>query len=250
MLVVLPPSETKSTGGRGAPLDLDALSHPSLNPVRAELVADLVALAADADATRAVLDVSDRQDAEIARNAALWSAPTRPALRRYTGVLYDALDPRTLTPTARRRLAVCSALFGLVGGTDPIPAYRLSGDSALPARDGHVRGGLRTVWRPVLGPLLDRLGADDHVVDLRSGAYAALAPAPGATTVDVHSEAPDGTRTVVSHANKAHKGRAARVLASTRRRPRDTPGVLGVLRDAGMRVERAGEHALVLLVPR
>jgi len=243
VLVVLPPSETKAPGGRGRPLDLDALSFPSLNPTRKVLVDEVVALAADLPASRAALDISERQDDEIARNAALWTAPTAPALRRYTGVLYDALDPASLTPGARRRLLVCSALFGLVGGTDPIPAYRLSGGSALPGRDG-----LRTLWRPELMPLL--ADADDLVVDLRSGPYAALGPARGAVTLDVHSEAADGSRTVVSHANKSHKGRAAGILASSRRRPKDAGGVLALLRDAGLRVEQASDRALVLVVPR
>ncbi|MDT7744304.1 MAG: uncharacterized protein QOE59_3382, partial [Actinomycetota bacterium] len=127
--------------------------------------------------------------------------------------------------------------------TDPIPAYRLSAGSTLPGR-----GGLRTVWRPVLGPVL--AGLDEHVVDLRSGGYAALAPAPGATTLDVVSEAADGSRTTISHANKSYKGHAARLLASTRRRPKDTGGVLAVLADAGLRVERVDATSLVLVVPR
>lgn len=243
MLVVLPPSETKASGGRGAPLDLDALSFPALNPVRRELVDEVVALADDVPASRTALGVNERQDDEIERNASLWTSPTAPALRRYTGVLYDALDAGSLTTAARRRIAVCSALFGLVMGTDPIPAYRLSAGSALPGR-----GGLRTAWRPVLGPVL--AGLSEHVVDLRSGGYAALAPAPGATTLDVVSEAPNGSRATVSHANKSSKGHAARLLAATRRRPKDTAGVHAVLADAGLRVERSGETSLVLVVPR
>ena len=84
----------------------------------------MVALAADLPASRAALDVSERQDDEIARNAALWSSPTTPALRRYTGVLYDALDAASLTMAARRRVVVCSALFGLVGAVNlPIIHY-------------------------------------------------------------------------------------------------------------------------------
>src|SRR4051794_28434853 len=185
VLVLLPPSETKSPGGSGAPLDLDVLSFPALTPVRARLVAALVALADDPPSARTALGLSAQQDGEIARNAALRSAPTAPALERYTGVLYDALAARSLPkaqrPRAAGRLAVGSALFGLVRAGDRIPAYRLSAGSQLPGLPT-----LRALWKPLLGREL--AAVDDLVVDLRSGSYAALAPVPGAVTVTVLSE--------------------------------------------------------------
>jgi uncharacterized protein len=247
VLVLLPPSETKAPGGDGAPLDLARLTAAdALTGVRTELVEALAKLADDVPASRAALGLSAKQDDEIARNAALWAAPTLPALLRYTGVLYNALDVRSLTRAQRsravRRLAVGSALFGLVGADDPVPAYRLSAGSVLPGLPG-----LRALWRPVLSPVL--AGVDDLVVDLRSGSYAALAPVPGAVTVQVLSERPDGTRAVVSHLNKAHKGRLARLLAATTAEP-DGPGrLVPVLRRAGWRVERGGPTALTLVVP-
>ena len=246
MLVLLPPSETKAAGGAGAPLDLAALTAAdALTGVRTELVEALVKLADDVPACRAALDLSPAQDHEIARNAALWTAPTLPALLRYTGVLYDALDVRTLTRAQRarasRRLAVGSARFGLLAADDPVPAYRLSAGSALPGLPG-----LRTLWRPALSPVLT--AADRLVVDLRSGAYAALAPVPGAVTVRVLSERPDGSRSVVSHFNKAHKGRLARLLATTTAEPDSLPRLVTVLRRAGWRVERDGATALDLVV--
>ncbi|MBC8091325.1 MAG: peroxide stress protein YaaA, partial [Pseudonocardia sp.] len=103
MLVLLPPSETKLDGGDGPPLHLDALHHPELDPLRRDLVDTLVHLASDVDASRAALGLSPRQNVEIARNAALHTAPTMPALRRYTGVLYDALDYASLRPAERAR---------------------------------------------------------------------------------------------------------------------------------------------------
>ncbi len=247
MLVLLPPSETKAPGGDGAPLDLSALTAAdALTGVRTELVEALVRLADDVPACRAALGLSPAQDAEIARNAALWTAPTLPALLRYTGVLYDALDVRSLTRAQRaragRRLAVGSALFGLVGADDPVPAYRLSAGSALPGLPG-----LRSLWRPTLSPVL--AAVDDLVVDLRSGSYAQLAPIPGAVTVQVLCERPDGTRAVVSHFNKAHKGRLARLLATTMAEPADPGRLVALLRRAGWRVERDGRTALALVVP-
>src|SRR3954466_13493389 len=146
VLVLLPPSETKSPGGSGAPLDLDSLSSPALSPVRARLVDALVALADAPPSARAALGLSEQQDGEIARNAALRSAPTAPALERYTGVLYDALDVRSLTRAGRSRaaarLAVGSALFGLVRDGDRIPAYRLSAGAAPPGPRVPAVGGV------------------------------------------------------------------------------------------------------------
>ncbi|MFC5237245.1 peroxide stress protein YaaA [Pseudonocardia zijingensis] len=247
MLVLLPPSETKRDGGDGPPLRLDALSHPALGGVRKELVDELVELAADPAASRSALGLSAAQDAEIARNAALWTSPTMPALHRYTGVLYDALDAGSLrgagAARARERLAVGSALFGLLRADDPVPAYRLSAGSALPSG-----GTLASRWKPVLEPELGAVAATDLVVDLRSGSYASLGRVPGAVTVTVLAERPDGSRSVVSHFNKAHKGRLARVLATTRAEPRDAAGVAAIARRAGMRVERKAD-ALEIVLP-
>ncbi|MHA6620990.1 peroxide stress protein YaaA [Pseudonocardia sp. DLS-67] len=247
MLVLLPPSETKRDGGDGPPLRLDTLSHPGLDAVRGTLVKELVDLAADVAACRAALGLSAAQDAEVARNAALWTSPTMPALHRYTGVLYDALDAGSLRGTAaaraRARLAVGSALFGLLHADDPVPAYRLSAGSALPSG-----GTLAARWKPVLEPELAALAEADLVVDLRSGSYAALGRAPGAVTVNVLAERPDGSRSIVSHFNKAHKGRLARVLAGSRAEPTDAAGVAAIARRAGMRVERNG-NALEIVIP-
>ena len=246
MLVLLPPSETKAPGGDGAPLDLGSLTAPELTPVRARLTSALADLAADVPASRAALGLSPKQDDEIARNAALFRAGTLPALQRYTGVLYDALDVGSLTRAQRsradRRLAVGSALFGLLSGADRIPPYRLSAGSTLPGLPS-----LRSLWRPALEPVLT--GAAGLVVDLRSGPYAALGPAPGAVTVSVLSERADGTRSVVSHFNKAHKGRLARLLATTTAEPDDVVGLRRLLRRARLHVEHDGGSALLLVVP-
>jgi uncharacterized protein len=247
VLVLLPPSETKQDGGDGPPLRLDALSYPTLGPLRAPLLDELVALAADGPACRRALGISPGQDAEIARNAALRDAPTRPAITRYTGVLYDALDVGSLrgaaATRARARLAVGSALFGLLRADDPVPAYRLSAASALPGRPT-----LAARWKPLLEPVLAGIAAQELVVDLRSGSYAALGRLPGAVRVDVLAEHADGRRTVVSHFNKAHKGRLARILATSRADPTDAAGVAAVARRAGLRVERRGA-ALTVVIP-
>jgi uncharacterized protein len=247
VIVLLPPSETKRDGGDGPPLRLESMSSPELGPLRAALVDELVALAADRPASRRALGISAAQDAEIDRNAALLAAPTMPAIDRYTGVLYDALDVSSLrgaaATRARSRLAVGSALFGLLRADDAVPAYRLSASSKLPGGST-----LAARWRPVLEPVLARLAENELIVDLRSGSYAALGRLPGAVDVDVLAEHADGRRTVVSHFNKAHKGKLARALASSRAEPTDAAGVATIARRADMRVERRGNE-LIVVVP-
>ena len=246
MIVLLPPSETKRSGGDGPPLRLDDLGNPDLTPLRAELVADLVGLAKTPDACRRALSISGGQDAEIARNAALRTSPTMPALQRYTGVLYDALDIDSLhgaaAARARARLAVGSALFGLLRADDRIPAYRLSATSKLPGRPG-----MAARWRPMLEPVLADLADRELVVDLRSGAYVGLGRLADAVRVDVVTEHPDGRRSVVTHFNKAHKGRLARALVTADSEPGNAAAVAKVAGRAGMRVERDGNELTIVV---
>lgn len=246
MIVLLPPSETKQSGGDGPPLRLDRLSFPELTGLRTDLVAETIALAADVPGARRALGLTAKQDAEIDRNAELGTAPTMPAIDRYTGVLYDALDIASLrgatAARARARLAIGSALFGLIRADDPVPAYRLSAASKLPGQPT-----LAARWRPVLEPVLAEIAAAELVVDLRSGSYAGLGRIPGAVRINVLAEHADGHRTVVSHFNKAHKGRLARALATGRSEPDDAGKVAAVARRAGMQVERDGNDLTVVI---
>ncbi|WP_075739890.1 MULTISPECIES: YaaA family protein [Actinoalloteichus] len=244
MLVLLPPSETKAHGGDGPPLNLDGLSFPELTDVRRTLIRAVAALAEDVPASLDALGLSPRQSAEAARNAVLTTAGTLPALARYTGVVYDALDLASLSAADRdratSRLAVSSALFGLVGGGDLIPGYRLSAGSRLPGL-----ASLRSLWRPVAGPVL--AAQDGLIVDLRSGAYATLADAPGAVAVRVLSEDESGARSVVSHANKHLKGRLARALVQIEPEPTGVDEVVEAATRLGLIAERRGSGAVDLI---
>lgn len=227
MLILLPPSETKAPGGTGTPLNLESLSFPTLNAVRGELIDDLSSL--DIDDALQVLGISEALRGEAEANRDLWTAPTLPALQRYTGVLYDALDVATLQEAdadAWSRLAVGSALFGVARATDAIPHYRLSASTKLPQRDACRGTGspvltavptLKRRWGRLITSALQATpdgSGDGIIVDLRSGGYQGLGKVPGAVTVRVESVRPDGSRKVVSHFNKHYKGVLARVLAT------------------------------------
>jgi cytoplasmic iron level regulating protein YaaA (DUF328/UPF0246 family) len=212
VLVLLPPSEGKATGRRGAPLDLAALSFPALTETRRRLVDAVETLAKRRpDELRTALGLSERQTAELDADARLSTAPTLPTMSLYTGVLYESLAYATLSTGAKRRangsLVVASALFGLVRPKDRLPSYRLSGGTVVPGL-----GGLAPLWRAALEAELSSY--DGLVVDLRSGTYAALARVPHAVEVRVLRET-GGRRAVVSHDNKYTKGLLARALCET-----------------------------------
>lgn len=243
MLIVLPPSETKAPGGDGPALELAELSFPGLNSVREDLLADLTSLPVE-DAL-GVLGISEKLRGEAEANRGLRNAPTMPAVHRYTGVLFDALDAPSLPDSALSRLAVGSALFGVVRALDPIPRYRLSGGTKLPAADGSAPT-MKARWGRSVTDALETV--EGLVVDLRSGAYQQLGRVDSAVTVRVESVQPDGSRKVVSHFNKHHKGRLARMLALSPVEAADAAGVAAIAADAGLTVEQNGGTALTLVV--
>ena len=249
MLILLPPSEGKTAPRRGKRLDLESLSFPALHEARAEVLDALVALCTtdrDPDPDRAreaaarTLGLGGTQLGELDRNASLADAPTARADRVYTGVLYEALDTASLEGAAKRRatswLAITSGLFGLLRPHDRIPAYRLSGDVGLPGI-----GTVSTYWSRRLDAAVREAAGRGLVVDLRSSTYASFWR-PGAdlerrvATVRVLHEVA-GRRKVVSHFNKATKGRLVRALLEDGATPGTPSALADHLGSLGWKVE-------------
>ncbi|MGW0282904.1 peroxide stress protein YaaA [Streptomyces sp. NPDC003236] len=239
MLVLLPPSEGKASSGRGAPLKPESLSLPGLAEAREAVLAELVELcAADEEKAREVLGLSEGLRGEVAKNAGLRTAGTRPAGEIYTGVLYDALDLASLDTAARKRAArsllVFSGLWGAVRVTDRIPSYRCSMGVKLPGL-----GALAGHWRAPMAEVLPEAAGRGLVLDLRSAAYAAAwrprGEVAGRTATVRVLHAP--TRKVVSHFNKATKGRIVRSLLTAGAAPKDPAELVTALRDLGYVVE-------------
>ena len=229
MLILLPPSEGKTPARRGRPLDLADLSFPALRPARQRVLDALVDLCGgDPERARVALGLPPGLADLVGRNAGLAVAP------RLVPTASTAVCSTTPSgcPTCRptpgagppRRVAVVSSLFGLVRPGDRIPAYRLSGDASLPGL-GPVAG----VWRTSLGEVVREAVGGGLLVDLRSTTYAGFwRPEPDlarrVVTVRVLHEA-DGRRTVVSHFNKATKGRLVRGLLADGANPGSVRGV-------------------------
>jgi cytoplasmic iron level regulating protein YaaA (DUF328/UPF0246 family) len=215
-MILLPPSEGKTDATGKQKIDFKKLSFPELTKQRQELVSAVVAMAnGPAAKARAALAISAKQDFEIERDQKLLTAATGPVWSVYTGVLYDAIKIDSLSAKAKAKFEaenfVVSSLFGLINVTDRIPAYRLSGDTVVPKI-----GSLTKFWSDSITSLIS--DQDEFVIDLRSGIYVKLGPtdkniADQVVVPRIMQKMPTGAPKVVSHSNKATKGRLVRSLA-------------------------------------
>lgn len=187
---------------------------PQLSRTREQLLNALIKVSSGNPARASDwLGLGPGQAADLERNARLDREPTAPARQIYTGVLFGELDleslPDSTQQLANDQLLIASGLFGLISPGDRIPAYRLSGSASLPRL-----GTIASRWKPVLPKTIAEFAGNRLVVDLRSGSYIALGKVPSdvaRTSIRVLSER-DGKRSVVSHFNKATKGKIVRQL--------------------------------------
>jgi len=245
VLILLPPSETKRDGGvAGSALDLAALSFPELTQPRKRALAALRSISKSVTASTLALGLGPTQRFEIDRNRAISVSPTMPAIERYTGVLYDAIDVETLDVDARAFLsesvAIHSALFGLIRADDPVPAYRFSHDTRLATTS------LTKLWRDANARALRSQAG--LVLDLRSESYVHLGPAPeGGYFLRVVTEDAAGTKRALNHFNKHGKGELVRRLANSGRDVTSLADLLEWANSMGIRIA-GGAHGEVELV--
>lgn len=184
--ILLPPSESKASGGRGRPWAPGRVVLPELDGARTAVLRAL--------------------GGEVA------VAPTMRAIERYTGVLYRELDWPSLPADARRRgstsVLIASGLWGVVAPADPIPAYRLK----MGARLDSI-GRLASFWRPRLTAALAPRLAGRVVWDLLPGEHAAAwDPTAVAVRRRITVRFVDTGGRTVSHWNKLLKGALVRHL--------------------------------------
>lgn len=225
VLILLPPSEGKTPAISGSPVSSADLHFPELNTARRAVSQALAQVSGQPDALRQ-LGVGASLTNEVDRNTRLETEAAAPAHSIYSGVLYDALGYKSMTPTQKRKaddaVVVISGLWGAVTFADRIPAYRLSMSVALPDI-----GKLASFWKPRLKEALAAYSAGHLLVDCRSSTYAAAwTPSPERTvSVNVFTER-DGTRKVVSHFAKHTRGELARHLLTRRGKAPNTPAQL------------------------
>jgi hypothetical protein len=209
-LFLLPPSEGKNGGGR-AKAEPDRFKSQLLEP-RREVIAALAELfeRATPDVIGKRLKVrNDLFDRAVAASAALveGTAKKLPAWQRYSGVVWEHLDPATLTSEVRRRILVPSAIYGLTSADDMIADYRLTMNGPLPGL-----GNLASFWRAPLTEVLRGVAKRTQVVNLLPSEHArAIDLSKIAHVIEVGFVQSDMQR-AVGHFAKAVKGRFARHL--------------------------------------
>ena len=211
MLFLLPPSECKVVGGNPLSIDQVALTFGGMQPAR-DLVYEKLAEYSKNTAAKTKMRAEHLQ-----QNLEVQTSPTMPALDRYSGTLYDALHGRGLkgTPTefnsltkaererAKESVFIQSALFGLIPAMNLIPNYRFSAGTKLPNFD------LKKNWSNAHDVIWKRLEGQT-IVDLRSNAYAELAPIPesfDSFQVEVYDL---NSGKAMNHFNKKAKGQFVR----------------------------------------
>ncbi|UQX86726.1 peroxide stress protein YaaA [Jatrophihabitans telluris] len=238
MHILLPPSESKTTGGGGRSLRRRTGQGPLSEP-RAEVIRALDDLLSRsrADIAHALALPTSVIDSAVRANAMLLDAPTRPALDRYAGVVYDGMRCAAWNAAERRcadrSVLIFSGLFGVVAGGAPVPDYRVPAKAVLPGV-----GTTGTYWRPWLAEHLPPLLRSGLVIDLRSSDYAAMwrperssSLARRVVRVRILSPRPDATMAVISFPSKFFKGVLADsiVRASAAGRPPATAEDLAAL---------------------
>jgi uncharacterized protein len=226
-VVLLPPSEGKAEGGDGPPWAPDDGRFADLAPQRERV---LTALRRANGGSQKLLGVKGEHLVRAkAANVAAAGAPTLPAWRRFTGVVWDHLVGDGLPAAAQRRAAdavvVITALTGLSAWDDPVPDFRLK-LSASPGRLGRVDA----LWRAPLTERLDAHLEGSTVVDLLPNEHrAAWVPDPERyRLLRPELTLPDGRP--AGHWGKAAKGLLTRQLLVTG----DVEGTLATFQAPGV----------------
>ena len=217
-LILLPPSEGKAPGGDGPAWEKAEQSFDELLKPRRQVLAALRKAMKENEAARTkLLGVKGQRVAEAtAANLVAHKAATLPAIERYTGVLYDALDYSSLPAGLRKRVdkqvVIFSGLWGAVRPGDLIPDYKLKMGAKLSGFGPPAR-----FWKPLLTAALAGPAAGcvwDLLPNEHSAAWDASVARSRIRVRFVDDVEKDGERKLVTvaHWNKLLKGALVRYV--------------------------------------
>ena len=220
-LILLPPSEGKSSGGDGLPWSKTKQSFPELESARKEVIKALkTAMKAPVGERSKLLGVGEAKTDEATKaNLSVGAGKTLPAIDRYTGVLYDALEYGSLSEKLKKRVdsqvVIFSGLWGILRPGDHVPDYKLKMGAKLPAL-----GKPSSFWNPLISSSLAK-AASGVVWDLLPNEHSAgWDPSIAGTRIRVSFlddvvKNKKRTLVTVSHWNKLLKGSLVRFLVES-----------------------------------
>lgn len=193
LVILIPPSEGKSSGGSGRPL---GRASENASPV----IERLRSFTGD---WQKLLGVKGGAlDEAVEANKQILQSSTLPAIERYTGVVYDGLDYSSLAQKAKlyvdRHVRIVSAVFGLVSPQDLLPNYKLKIDKL----------GCAAHWKPIHAEALKGC----FVVDCLPQAHAKAVSYKDGLKIDFCIRK-GGVNKPAGHAGKLIKGKFIRWMA-------------------------------------
>lgn len=184
MKILLPESEGKTKGGEHPPIVLSDKTKKLLK----EFVKH--------DPQKLLGVKGDKLEQALVVNRSLSKNPTRKAILRFSGVVYDGLDYNSLSSTAKKRadknIFIMTAMFGLIRADTHIPEYKLKINTC----------GADKVWMTKL---------DDFVIDLLPKKHQKAVQYDNGIVVEFKHKK-DGKLKPAGHFGKLIKGRFARFL--------------------------------------
>jgi cytoplasmic iron level regulating protein YaaA (DUF328/UPF0246 family) len=144
---------------------------------------------------------------------------------------------------ARTMVLIQSALFGVVAATDLIPNYKVSPSKLICGIN------LKRTWPEPHNAFAWARLTSGPVIDLRSKAYAELAPLPenaDAYTVAVFVERADGSREQLNHFNKKAKGQLVRAALIAVKEPETIADLKACAKKVGLKLEVKGKEITLI----
>lgn len=191
--ILLPPSEGKKEGGLGSPL--------SKVPTEVLQIINKLNKTSDKDWKKLLGVKGENLEQAIQSNKSILSSKTMPAIDRYTGVVYSAIDYSSFNQKEQIFFAdhvrIVSAVFGLVKPTDLIPEYKLKIDKL----------GADKYWKPIMKEKLKGV----FVIELLPQAHKKAVEYDDGISVDFHF-IKGGKKIPAGHNGKHIKGRFVRWL--------------------------------------
>ncbi len=191
VLVLIPPSEGKVSGGEQKPLE-----H-----VRDEVVSvqKSILTAKHPEKLYGVKKALAFKAHEL--NKTITTTPTMPAIKRYSGVVYKAIDYDSLSAKAKSffhvHFRILSPMFGLVKPNERIPEYKMKFSKLK----------LDAYWKPILSKKLESF----FIIDLLAKEQRKAVYYENGIRVDFQLKQ-DGVKRAAGHFGKHIKGRFIRFM--------------------------------------